>query len=72
MKHPFHVNIDFVENWIEEELDERSQARLLHVLETFAELGPLKGSEQLPRNRIKFLFDGIYEIRIEQYRIAYF
>ncbi len=49
-------------------VDQLSQAIILEVLETFAEFGPVSSQEKLPRTKIKFLFDGIFEIRVGQYR----
>jgi phage-related protein len=44
----------------------------LKVLELFEEFGPLSRNEGLPRSRTKHLFDGISEIRVKQFRVAYF
>lgn len=72
MAERFQIQTELIEDWLTKKVDQRSQAIVLNVLETFAELGPLLAREKLPRTRIKFLFDGIFEIRVGQYRIAYF
>jgi mRNA-degrading endonuclease RelE of RelBE toxin-antitoxin system len=65
--------VDFfndVEDWIGGLDDKRNQAVILHVLETFKLHGSI--NSQLPRTRLKHLFDGVWEIRAGQYRLAYF
>ncbi|MDB9313955.1 type II toxin-antitoxin system RelE/ParE family toxin [Spirulina sp. CS-785/01] len=68
----YAINTDYVEDWMIKEVDKKSQAVILRILETFEQLGPLDAREQLPRSKTKFLCDGILEIRVKQYRIAYF
>ena len=72
MTERFQIQTELIEDWLTQKVEQRSQAIILKVLETFAEFGPLSAQEKLPRARIKFLFDGILEIRVRQYRIAYF
>lgn len=74
----FEVDYDFVEDWLCQTCnksaipDSKTQATFIHVLEIFEELGPVAGRERLPYTRTKFLFDGIWEIRVGQFRLAYF
>lgn len=50
----------------------KDRATFLHVLEVFELMGPAAGREKLPRTQTRHLFDGIWEIRVGQYRLAYF
>lgn len=72
MTQNFEIKTELIEDWLLTKVDHNSQAEILHVLETFEEFGPLSSQEKIPRTKIKFLFDGIFEIRVGQYRIAYF
>ena len=72
MTQKFEIRTELIEDWLIKKVDQLSQAIILQVLETFAEFGPVDSQEKLPRTKIKFLFDGIFEIRVGQYRIAYF
>ncbi len=72
MTQKFEIRTELIEDWLIKKVDQLSQATILQVLETFAEFGPVDSQEKLPRTKIKFLFDGIFEIRVGQYRIAYF
>ncbi len=71
MTQNFEIRTELIEDWLIKKVDQLSQAIILEVLETFAEFGPVDSQEKLPRTKIKFLFDGIFEIRVGQYRIAY-
>jgi mRNA-degrading endonuclease RelE of RelBE toxin-antitoxin system len=74
----FDINYSLIEEWLTQEskksqiVDKEAKAILLNVLEIFKEVGPITAREKLPRSRTKYLFDDIWEIRIYQYRIAYF
>ncbi|HBW58630.1 MAG TPA: hypothetical protein DEF27_12840 [Oscillatoriales bacterium UBA8482] len=72
MTQNFEIRTELIEDWLIKKVDQLSQAIILEILETFAEFGPVYSQEKLPRTKIKFLFDGIFEIRVGQYRIAYF
>lgn len=78
MKHEFCIVFDFVEDWFNQTrkkhlmVDAKSKAIFLSVFEIFEAVGPIAAREKLPRTRTKFLFDGIWEIRVEQFRVAYF
>ncbi|MEA5497459.1 type II toxin-antitoxin system RelE/ParE family toxin [Limnoraphis robusta Tam1] len=72
MAERFKIQSELIEDWLTKEVDQRYQAIILKVLETFEEFGPLSAREKLPNTKIKFLRDGIWEIRVGQYRIAYF
>lgn len=74
----YSINTEFVEDWLTQTkkrsqmVDDEVRATFLLVLEVFEDLGPIDAREKLPRSRTKHLFDGIWEIRVAQYRIAYF
>ena len=78
MTKKFKVNHDFVQEWFSQTrkknlmIDAKSRAVFLKVLEVFEENGSEFSNENLPSSKIKFLFDGIYEIRVKQFRLAYF
>jgi phage-related protein len=65
----------WVEDWLKTKVDPKSQAIFLHILEIFEQFGEYASnpaSDLIPRSRLKHLFDGISEIRVGQYRLAYF
>lgn len=62
--------LKFVEDWLEEVTDKKAVATLVRVLEMFEKHGPIP--EGVPRTSLKHLFDGIWEIRINQCRVGYF
>jgi mRNA-degrading endonuclease RelE of RelBE toxin-antitoxin system len=74
----FNINDSLIEKWLTQEskksqmVDEKAKAIILHTLEIFEYVGPIAAREKLPRTRTKHLFDNIWEIRVCQYRIAYF
>lgn len=74
----FEVNDLLIEEWLTQKskksqiVDDKTGAILLHILEIFKEVGPIIAREKLPRTRIKHLFNDVWEIRVHQYRIAYF
>jgi len=68
----FVIYTDFVEDWLTTKVDAKSQAVILSVLEIFSEFGSIYGNNKIPRSKIKLLFDGIFEIRVKEYRLAYF
>lgn len=74
----YSVNTDFVEDWLTQDnkksqmVDTEVRAIFLLILEVFEDVGPIAAREKLPRSRTKHLFDGVWEIRVAQYRIAYF
>lgn len=78
MGQDFSINAEFVEDWLTQTrkksqmVDAEVRATFLLVLELFEAVGPISAREKLPRSRTKHLFDGIWEIRVDQYRIAYF
>lgn len=53
-------------------VDAKDRETFLFVFKVFEEGGPNNARGKLPRDRTKRLFDGIWEIRVAQYRIAYF
>ena len=73
------VRIDdsFVKGWFSPKskksqmFDDRAKKAILGVLEVFKNDGT-EANQKLPRGRIKCLLKGIWEIRVGQYRIAYF
>lgn len=72
----FEVDYLLVEEWLTQKskrsqmVDDKTKAILSRTLKVFKEVGPTY--EELPGNRTKKLFDGIYEIKVGQYRLAYF
>jgi mRNA-degrading endonuclease RelE of RelBE toxin-antitoxin system len=78
MEKKYSVNTELVEEWLTQTrkksqmVDAETRATFLLVLELFEDVGPIDAREKLPRSRTKHLFDGIWEIRVDQYRIAYF
>lgn len=74
----FEINYLLIEEWLTQKskksqmVDDKAEAILLHILEIFKEVGPIVAREKLPRTRIKHLFNDVWEIRVHQYRIAYF
>jgi len=74
----FEVNDLLIEEWLTQKskksqmVDKKTEAILLHILEIFKEVGPIFAREKLPQPRTKRLFNDVWEIRIHQYRIAYF
>lgn len=78
MGNEFNVVFDFIEDWFFQSrkkhlmLDAKTKAVFLHVFETFQAVGPVAAREELPRTRTKFLFDGVWEVRVGQFRVAYF
>ena len=68
----FVIYTDFVEDWLINKVDVKSQAVILSILDIFSEFGSIYGDEKIPRSKIKLLFDGIFEIRVKEYRLAYF
>jgi hypothetical protein len=74
----FEINYLLIEEWLTQKskksqmVDDKTEAILLHILEIFKEVGPIVSREKLPRTRIKHLFNDVWEIRVHQYRIAYF
>jgi phage-related protein len=74
----FDINDSLIEDWLTQTrnksqmVDEKVKAIFLHILKIFQDVGPIAARDRLPRNRIKHLFDDIWEIRAHQYRIAYF
>lgn len=73
----FDINDSLIEEWLTQKskksqiVDEKAKAIFLHTLEIFENLGAIAALEKLPRTRTKHLFDDIWEIRVDQYRIAY-
>jgi Gp49-like protein DUF891 len=74
----FEINYLLIEEWLTQKskksqmVDDKTEAILLHILEIFKEVGPIVARDKLPRSRTKHLFHDVFEIRIHQYRIAYF
>ena len=74
----FKIHIDFIADWLTQDrkksamVSKQAKATFLHVFDIFEDLGPVDAREHLPRTRTKHLFDGIWEIRVGQFRIAYF
>lgn len=74
----FDINDSLIEEWLTQKskksqmVDEKAKAIFLHTLEIFEDVGAIAAREKLPRTRTKHLFDDIWEIRVYQYRIAYF
>jgi hypothetical protein len=74
----FEINDLLIGEWLTQKskksqmVDKETEAILLHILEIFKEVGPIFEREKLPQPRTKHLFNDVWEIRIHQYRIAYF
>ena len=74
----FELNDSFIEDWLTQTrkksqmIEEKSKATILHTLEILVAGGPVPARERLAPDRTKHLFDDVWEIRVHQYRIAYF
>ncbi len=70
----YSVKTELVEDWLTDKVDAKARKTrkvILDILEVFEEVGPVV-KDKLPQSKIAPLFDGIWEIRVGQYRIAYF
>ncbi len=78
MDKKYAIHTEMIEDWLTQTrkkshmVDAKARAIFLGVLEIFEAAGPVAAREQIPRSRTKHLFDEIWEIRVDQYRIAYF
>lgn len=53
-------------------VDAKARSTFRSIFKIFEDRGWMGARDKLSRYRIKYLFDGIWEIRVDQYRIAYF
>jgi mRNA-degrading endonuclease RelE of RelBE toxin-antitoxin system len=72
------INDLFVKKWFNQKskksqmVNNQAKKIFLYVLEIFKNFGHNGAFKKLPGHRIKRLWDDIYEIRVGQYRVAYF